>query len=74
MDHISRQDVIEVGVGIRQGIGETIVQAHREAARRGRLAHHGEAGRVAVDGLDIKGVLGGQQLMPPDANRDREPA
>ena len=44
MDHIPRQDVIEAGVGERQGVGEALMQAHRQAARRGRLAHHREAG------------------------------
>src|SRR5690349_15005016 len=40
MDHIPRQDVIEGGVGKRQGVGEALVQAHRQTACRGRLAHH----------------------------------
>ena len=43
------------------------MQAHRQAARRSRLAHHREAGRAAVDRRDIKAVLGEQQRMAADA-------
>jgi len=53
MDHIPRRDVIDAGVGERQSVGETLMQAHRQAARRGRLAHHRRA-RQAVDRFDIE--------------------
>ena len=72
MDHIPRQDEIEVGVGKRQGVGEALMQAHRQAARRGRLAHHREAGQAAVNRLDIEAVLGEQQRMPADAASEIE--
>src|SRR5215813_12469629 len=63
MDHTPRQDVIEASVGKRQGVGEALVEAHRQAARRGCLAYHGQAGQAAVDRLDIEAVLGEQQRM-----------
>src|SRR6516225_11618368 len=72
MDHIPRQDVNEADVGKRQGIGEALVQTHREAARRGGLAYHREPGRAAIDRLDIEAVLGEQPRMPADTATEIE--
>src|SRR6516162_6002313 len=72
MDHIPRQDIIEADVGKRQRVGETLVQAHRQAARRGCLAYHREPDQAAVDRLDIEAVLGEQQRMPADTATEIE--
>jgi hypothetical protein len=47
-------------------------QVHRQAARRGCLAYHCEAGQAAVDCLDIEAVLGEQQRMPLNATTEIE--
>ena len=44
----------------------------RGIARRGRLAHHREAGQAAVNRLDIEAALGEQQRMPADAASEIE--